>query len=190
VKLNEETTTIGYKRLLRFETVETDKIRVTINDARACLTINNVEAYYAGETGDVSFEQKAEEMKSYKYTLLDVAEEEMKKACDKDATTTCFVEGDKVIIDLGRERTITSFHYLPDQSEYNKGLVSGYEIAVGVDANAINTVVKQGEFSNIKHNPILQSVYFTPINARYISLKPTKMVNEGEQMGFAEIAIR
>jgi alpha-L-fucosidase len=51
-------------------------------------------------------------------------------------------------------------------------------------------VVKQGEFSNIKHNPILQSVYFTPVNARYISLKPTKMVNEGEQMGFAEIAIR
>jgi alpha-L-fucosidase len=79
---------------------------------------------------------------------------------------------------------------LPDQSEYNKGLISSYEIAVGMDANAIDKVVKQGEFSNIKHNPILQSVYFTPINARYISLKPIKMVNEGEQMGFAEIAIR
>ena len=114
----------------------------------------------------------------------------MKKACDKDAATTCFVEGDKIIIDLGGERTITSFHYLPDQSEYNKGLISSYEIAVGMEEGAINQVVKQGEFSNIKHNPILQSVYFTPVNARYISLKPTKMVNEGEQMGFAEIAIR
>ena len=176
--------------MIRFETVETDKIRVNINDARACLTINNVEAYYAGETGDVSFEQKTEEMKSYKYTLQGVAEDEMKKACDKDATTTCFVDGDKLIIDLGGERTITSFHYLPDQSEYNKGLISSYEISVGMEEGAINQVVKQGEFSNIKHNPILQSVYFTPVNARYISLKPTKMVNEGEQMGFAEIAIR
>ena len=190
VKLNEETTTIGYKRLLRFETVETNQIRVNINDARACLTINNIEAYYAGETGDVSFEQKPEEMRSYPYTLQGIAEDEMKKACDKNAATTCFVEGDKLLIDLGSERTITSFHYLPDQSEYNKGLISSYEIAVGVEEGAVNQVVKQGEFSNIKNNPILQSVYFTPVNARYISLRPTKMVNEGEQMGFAEIAVR
>ena len=129
-------------------------------------------------------------MKSYRYTLKGVAEDEMKKVCDKDVTTTCFVEGDKLIIDLGAERTITSFHYLPDQSEYNKGLISSYEIAVGTDAASINQVVKQGEFSNIKNNPILQSVYFTPVNARYVSLKPTKMVNEDEQMGFAEIAIQ
>ena len=49
--LDEETTTIGYKRLLRFKTVITDKLRVTIDDARACPTINNVEAYYADESG-------------------------------------------------------------------------------------------------------------------------------------------
>ena len=42
VKLNEETTTIGYKRLLRFETVTTDKIRVRFTDSRACLCINTV----------------------------------------------------------------------------------------------------------------------------------------------------
>lgn len=50
VTLDEETTTIGYKRLLRFKTVITDKLRVTIDDARACPTINNVEAYYADES--------------------------------------------------------------------------------------------------------------------------------------------
>lgn len=53
VKLNEETTTIGYKRLLRFETVTTDKLRVNFEKSRACLCINNIEAYYAGETLDV-----------------------------------------------------------------------------------------------------------------------------------------
>ena len=57
-------------------------------------------------------------------------------------------------------------------------------------ANAINNVVTKGEFSNIKHNPILQSVYFTPVKARYVMLKAVKMVNEGETMGFAEIGIR
>ena len=42
VKLNEETTTVGYKRLLRFETVSTDKLRIRFTDARACLCINNI----------------------------------------------------------------------------------------------------------------------------------------------------
>ena len=51
-------------------------------------------------------------------------------------------------------------------------------------------MVTKGEFSNIKHNPILQSVYFTPVKARYVMLKAVKMVNEGETMGFAEIGIR
>ena len=39
VKLNEETTTVGYKRLLRFETITTDKLRVRFTDSRACLCI-------------------------------------------------------------------------------------------------------------------------------------------------------
>lgn len=190
VKLNEETTTVGYKRLLRFETVTTDKLRVNFTDARACLCINNVEAYYAGETADVSFDNTVADIKSYPFTLVGVDESEAKKCADKDDTTTCFVDGNTVVVDLGEEQTVASFHYLPDQSEYNKGLISGYEISVGTDANAINNVVTKGEFSNIKHNPILQSVYFTPVKARYVMLKAVKMVNEGETMGFAEIGIR
>ena len=154
-----------------------------------CLCINNIEAYYAGETAD-TFTVEAKELKSYPFTLVGVPEEETKKCMDKDKNTTAFVEGDALVIDLGEERTITSFHYLPDQSEYNKGLISSYELSVGTEANAVNRIVAQGEFSNIKNNPILQSVYFTPVKARYLSLKPTKMVTEGETMGFAEIGIQ
>ncbi len=54
VKLDEETTTVGYKRLLRFEAITTDKVRVNFTDARACLCINNIEAYYAGEANEAS----------------------------------------------------------------------------------------------------------------------------------------
>ena len=154
-----------------------------------CLCINNIEAHYAGETAD-TFTMEAKELKSYPFTLVGVPEEETKKCMDKDKNTTAFVEGDALVIDLGEERTITSFHYLPDQSEYNKGLISSYELSVGTEANAVNRIVAQGEFSNIKNNPILQSVYFTPVKARYLSLKPTKMVTEGETMGFAEIGIQ
>ena len=190
VLLNEETTTIGYKRLLRFETVETAKLRVSITDSRACPTLNNVEAYYAGETADVSFNQTIEGLRGYDFTLLDVEEEEMRKACDKNDSTVCFVQGDRLVIDLGSERLVSSFHYLPDQGAPGKGLIASYEIAVGSDLAQIDKVVKQDEFSNIRNNPIMQSVYFSPVNARYVSLKPLRMVNEGEQMGIAEMVIR
>lgn len=190
VKLNEETTTIGYKRLLRFETVETAKLRVSITDSRACPTLNNVEAYYAGETADVSFNQTIEGLRGYDFTLLDVEEEEMRKACDKNDSTVCFVQGDRLVIDLGSERLVSSFHYLPDQGAPGKGLIASYEIAVGSDLAQIDKVVKQDEFSNIRNNPILQSVYFSPVNARYVSLKPLRMVNEGEPIGIAEMVIR
>lgn len=190
VKLNEETTTIGYKRLLRFETVATDKLRIRFTDARACLCINNIEAYYAGETPD-TFTVKAEELKSLPFTVVGAPEEEGKKCMDKDGETTCFITGNQMVFDLGEERTITSFHYLPDQSEYNKGLISSYELRAGADARPDgNAVVASGEFSNIKHNPILQSVYFTPVKARYVMLKATKMVNEGEPLGLAEVGIQ
>ena len=190
VKLNEETTTIGYKRLLRFETVETAKLRVSINDSRACPTLNNVEAYYAGETADVSFNQTIAGLRGYDFTLVGVEEEEMRKACDKNDSTVCFVQGDRLVIDLGSERLVSSFHYLPDQGAPGKGLIASYEIAVGSDLAQIDKVVKRDEFSNIRNNPILQSVYFSPVNARYVSLKPLRMVNEGEPIGIAEMVIR
>lgn len=190
VKLKEETTTIGYKRLLRFVTVHTAKLRVRFTEARACLCINHIGAYYAGEDSEVSFSLRAEELKSFPFALPGISDDEAAKASDRDAATTCFVSGDRLLIDLGESRTVSSFHYLPDQSEYNKGLISSYRLCVGTDKNDVSRVVAEGEFSNIKHNPIMQSVYFTPVNARYISLEPVKMVNEGEAMGFAEIGIQ
>ena len=42
-------TTVGYKRILHFAPVKTNKIRVTILDARACPLINNIEVYRAPE---------------------------------------------------------------------------------------------------------------------------------------------
>lgn len=41
----EEGTTIGYKRIVRMEPVETQKLRVVISESRACPVISNVEIY-------------------------------------------------------------------------------------------------------------------------------------------------
>lgn len=189
VKLNEETTTIGYKRLLRFETVETKGIRIRITDARGPLCLSNVGVYDAGNVSD-SFVEKVEDIESVPYLLPDVKAEEAAKVSDKQAQTTCFVEGDRLLIDLQEERLVSSLHFLPDQGEPNKGLIANYEIRVGVSKDAVNQLVKSGEFSNIQNNPVMQSVFFTPIKARYIELKATRMIHAGEPMGFAELGVK
>ena len=189
VKLNEETTTIGYKRLLRFETVETKGIRIRITDARGPLCLSSVGVYDAGNVSD-SFVEKVEDIESVPYLLPDVKAEEAAKASDKQAQTTCFVEGDRLLIDLQEERLVSSLHFLPDQGEPNKGLIANYEIRVGVSKGAVNQLVKSGEFSNIQNNPVMQSVFFTPVKARYIELKATRMIHAGEPMGFAELGVK
>lgn len=189
VKLNEETTTIGYKRLLRFETVETKGIRIRITDARGPLCLSNVGVYDAGNVSD-SFVEKVEDIESVPYLLPDVKAEEAAKASDKQAQTTCLVEGDRLLIDLQEERLVSSLHFLPDQGEPNKGLIANYEIRVGVSKDAVNQLVKSGEFSNIQNNPVMQSVFFTPVKARYIELKATRMIHAGEPMGFAELGVK
>ena len=189
VKLNEETTTIGYKRLLRFETVETKGMRIRITDARGPLCLSNVGAYDAGNVSD-SFVEKVEDIESVPYLLPDVKAEESAKASDKQSQTTCFVEGDRLLIDLQEERMVSSLHFLPDQGEPNKGLIANYEIRVGTSKEAVNQLVKAGEFSNIQNNPVMQSVFFTPVKARYIELKATRMIRAGEPMGFAELGVK
>lgn len=189
VKLNEETTTIGYKRLLRFETVETKGIRIRITDARGPLCLSNVGVYDAGNVSD-SFVEKVEDIESVPYLLPDVKAEEAAKASDKQSQTTCFVEGDRLLIDLQEERMVSSLHFLPDQGEPNKGLIANYEIRVGTSKEAVNQLVKAGEFSNIQNNPVMQSVFFTPVKARYIELKATRMIRADEPMGFAELGVK
>lgn len=44
--------TVGYKRICRFETIATDKLRVRILDSRVCPTISNFELYFEQEKGN------------------------------------------------------------------------------------------------------------------------------------------
>ena len=46
VIVDEETTTIGYKRIVRFAEKTASEWRIRILDARACPCINNIEGFY------------------------------------------------------------------------------------------------------------------------------------------------
>ncbi len=50
IEVNEPTTTIGYKRLLRFQTIKADKLRIRFKVFKGTLCINKVGAYIAETT--------------------------------------------------------------------------------------------------------------------------------------------
>lgn len=163
LKISEATTTIGYKRLIRFQPVSTKKLRIRFEESRGPLCINGLGAYYAPNAQE-RYEQKEEALKGLPATLVN----------DPD--------GKGVVLDLGEIRQVHSLHYKPAQN----GMISNYIIEAGQSPDAMLPIAS-GEFSNIRNNPITQDVYFAPVYARYIRLKAQRMVNESETVKYEKI---
>ena len=165
LKVGEATTTIGYKRLLRFATIKTKRLRIRFEDSRGPLCINGLGAYYAPQ-GKTGFEEQASNLKGFDYTIVKT----------DDSTMT---------LDLGKVITLHSLHYKPTST----GMVSNYEILAGTSLDALKSVAR-GEFSNIRNNPIMQDVFFAPVDARYVIFRATRMVNDGEAMKYDQVIVK
>ncbi|MFI3295261.1 MAG: alpha-L-fucosidase [Rikenellaceae bacterium] len=187
-------TTIGYKRILRFETVETDQIRFTITDAKACPTISNIEMFYATEEWKKPQAQTTTEVSQLVSPENWTAEEkeiDLGKIVDKDPKTVCYQEATPPIdltIDMGAAHDIKGFRYLPDQSEGRRGVINQYEFSVSRDGKNWESV-SQGEFSNIQNNPIWQEKNFEATTARYIRLTMLSNTQKDNVAGYAELEI-
>ena len=199
VRQSEETTTIGYKRLLRFKTVTSKGIRVRITDARGPLCINNVGVFYGGENAQLTWSETAEKIiNSLEFNVLEKGtdgkyskwdDERLGNITDRDVATTAFANADEIIIDFGKEVNVSRLQYLPQQSDNRKGLVANYTItACDAEGNDIQTI-KTGEFSNIQNNPVLQTVELGNVKTQYLKFKAERTTTPGENMGIAELSI-
>lgn len=190
VSQNEETTTIGYKRLLRFLTVETKGVRVRILDSRGPICLNNVGVFFGGDDAQLTWSPTSEAIKSLPFSLVGISEAEQTKATDRDPQTVLFTTSKELIIDLGKNTEVSQLLYLPDQSDAHRGLIHSYTIsACDAKGNVIKTL-KTDEFSNIQNNPILQTVTFPATTTRFLKLSADRMVKEGEQIGIAELGVK
>jgi len=91
-----------------------------------------------------------------------------------------------LVVDLGATYQVSGFKYLPDQSRWSSGIISTYQFYVS-DDNKKWKLVDQGEFPNIKNNPVWQIKVFKPEMARYFKLRALKNTAENHVAGYAEI---
>ena len=190
VEQGEETTTIGYKRLLRFLTVETKGLRVHILDSRGPICMNNIGVYYGGEDAQLTWSPASVTMKSVPFSLKGFDEAQLAKVVDRNPATVLFADKNELLIDLGRDTKVSTLMYLPDQSENRHGLIHSYTLAACKADGTDEHVLSSGEFSNIQNNPVLQTITFEPATTRYLKLKADRMVNDGEQIGVAELGVK
>ena len=190
VEQGEETTTIGYKRLLRFLTVETKGLRVRILDSRGPICMNSIGVYYGGEDAQLTWSPASVAMKSVPFSLKGFDEAQLAKVVDRNPATVLFADKKELLIDLGRDTKVSTLMYLPDQSENRHGLIHSYTLAACKADGTDEHVLSSGEFSNIQNNPVLQTITFEPATTRYLKLKADRMVNDGEQIGVAELGVK
>ncbi|WP_345947635.1 discoidin domain-containing protein [Mucilaginibacter sp. PAMB04274] len=92
------------------------------------------------------------------------------------------------VVDMGTSQLIKAFTYLPRQDKKADGIIDNYSYAVSTDG--LNwKVAAEGEFANIKSNPIAQTVQLsTPVSARYFKLTGKHVVS-GSGITIAEIGV-
>jgi len=93
-----------------------------------------------------------------------------------------------LIIDMGKEQTLVGFKYFPDQTLWGPGIITEYEFSVSKD-NVDWKRVSQGEFSNIKNNPLWQTKTFAPETVRYIKLRALRNTENNNNIGYAEVEV-
>jgi len=249
-------TTIGSKRILRFDNVSTNKLRFNILDSRACPTISNIEVYHApklmeppaierAKNGVISMEAFDGGLDIY-YTIdgsdpgtgsdlytegmkiiekgqvkalvhdpesgqiseistlnFDICKEEWKVINPdpgKDHRGAAMVDSNErtiwrsdrqgslpleVVVDLGESLELSGFTYLPTQQRYIDGTISHYRYFVSTDGKKWGEPVSEGEFSNIRNSPVLQTKMFETTSGRYIKFEALREINA---QGFASIA--
>jgi len=93
-----------------------------------------------------------------------------------------------LVIDLGKEESLTGFKYYPDQGLWGPGIITHYQFFVSNEGKEWK-LVDEGEFSNIKNNPLWQTKKMETVNTRYIKLRALKNTEGNNNIGYAEVDV-
>lgn len=137
----------------------------------------------AGEQFDIS-------RKDWK--ISGINDDKVNRVIDGDPATAWYQERGKKLpadidIDMGKTEHVSGFKYLPGQGG-TEGVITHYQFYVSED-NKEWKIADEGEFSNIKNNPLWQVKEFKPVKARYIRLRALRNTQQNDAAGYAELDV-
>ncbi|GHU99232.1 hypothetical protein FACS1894159_02940 [Bacteroidia bacterium] len=172
-------TTIGYKRILRFATITTDRLRINILRSLACPALNGVGLYFTQAEPDAQSAESANMAAAPAAWRVVTSKVDGAAILDGDPATMALLPfGEPLTIDMGGRDTLYGLGYLPahDMQAPN---VSRYSISASDDGHNWRMVVEGGRFDNIRNNPVAQRIEFaSPVTARYIRLEAVETAVE------------
>ena len=185
-----EATTIGYKRILCFPSITSDRVKIEL-DALACPVINKIGIYNAPELKvNDTFHSKAQSNLSPKQWSIISPSGDFSNAIDGDKNTFVQIKYDEPFsLDLKTEYTLYGFSYTPHDNNQSPNIFR-YDLHVSEDGHNWKEIKKNTLFNNIKNNPDVQDVIFEkPIKGRYIKLQPTELTVKKDKYIIAEFNI-
>jgi len=145
----------------------------------------------SGKSSPVSNEKFDISKKDWK--IVGINDEKASTIIDGNASTVWHQRDNKkmpvdLVIDLGKNYNVCGFRYLPDQNKWSSGIITNYQFYISED-NVEWKLVNEGEFSNIKNNPVWQIKNFSQVNARFIKLRAIKNTSNDDVAGYAEVDV-
>ena len=162
-------TTVGYKRILRIPETNATQLRVKLLSTRLKANISNVAAYYAAPLAETQDEAQ----------WNNLPRESWKVTTEQPLT-----------IDLGKTVTLKAFTYAPHNGEAKPTMAFRYQFSISTDGQQWTEVSTPGEFSNIMHNPVPQTVTLDKtVKARFIKLDAKTTADQPATVGANEIGV-
>ena len=162
-------TTVGYKRILRIPDTQATQLRVKLLSTRLKANISNVAAYYAAPLAETQDEAQ----------WNNLPRESWKVTAEQPLT-----------IDLGKTVTLKAFTYAPQNGEAKPTMAFRYQFSISTDGQQWTEVSTPGEFSNIMHNPVPQTVTLDKaVKARFIKLDAKTTADQPATVGANEIGV-
>ena len=166
---------IGYRVMRRLaQPITTDRVRLVVTRSRACPCIS--EFSLLRTPGAVQHTSQASGSCDQPHDAYLSRKRWSSPAPDACAAwdgkeDTCWQsDAAPLIIDLGETRTFNGFACLPSQNDSSERLADHFCLEVSTDAQNWS-IVSEGEFSNVRANPILQRIVFpSTVAARYVRL--------------------
>ncbi|MFD2597855.1 alpha-L-fucosidase [Sphingobacterium corticis] len=171
-------TSIGATRIIKLsDPVKAKKVRVQLF-APVAPTLSDFGLYNEAFVKYDVDHSNAEVVRLPSKNVKVISSNKFSNAVDGDNKTFVQSADREVVFDLGNQ-TVGGFFYLPRQDGKKEGIVTRYRFAGSQDNQKWETI-KDGEFSNIRANPIEQVIRFSKnVQYRYIRFEVLESIGDG-----------